>query len=381
MNSTRLLPTLTSCCMWMALAGVMAPPALAASVTLVQPGTTQPDLTQLTNAPVSVVGRVVPGADGFSYQWPGVYVESAFEGSTFYLRVGPGDVRLRVSADGEPVTTLTRPQPGLYRVDGLAPRRRHQVRIDVLSEHQDGVKRFEGFYLPVDAKPAPLQRAARQIEFIGDSHTVGYGNTSASRTCTQAQVWETTDNTAAFGALIARRYGADYRVNAISGRGVVRNYAGGAGDTVPQAYPYALFDHSATAPSADWQPQVVVIALGTNDFSTPLAANERWTSRALLQADYETTYVGFVQGLRSRYPAAQFVLWATDLSNGEIAAATSKVVDRLRAAGETRVNFVPVASLTMGGCDWHPSQADHETIAKALAAQVERQLPAWGSAK
>src|SRR5207237_1246644 len=71
---------------------------------------------------------------------------------------------------------------------------------------------------------APLRHRRRAIEFIGDSHTVGYGNTSPGRACTEDQVWATTDTSRGIAPLTAARYAADYQVNAISGRGVVRNY-------------------------------------------------------------------------------------------------------------------------------------------------------------
>ncbi len=188
----------------------------------------------------------------------------------------------------------------------------------------------------------------RRIEFIGDSHTVGYGNLSPRRECSESEVWATTDNTRAYGPLLAARYGADYRVNAISGRGVVRNYDGMDVATLPQAYPFALFDGRTPVADDGWRPQVVVIAPGTNDFSTPLRAGERWKDRAALHADYERGYVAFVQALRTRYPHARIVLWSTDLFDGEIRSEVERVLVRLQQAGETRTSFIPVGGLEMG---------------------------------
>jgi lysophospholipase L1-like esterase len=335
--------------------------------------------TALTAAPSSIGGRVVADKEGFSYQWPGVYVESAFEGSSFYFKVGPGDVHLHVRIDGALVSTLTKPTPGLYRVAGLATGP-HQVRIEVASEHQANVNHFGGVWLAADAKPLPVIKRQRQIEFIGDSHTVGYGNTSPSRQCTPEQIWATTDNTVAFGPVIARRYQADYRINAISGRGIVRNYNGGPGDTLPEAYPYSLLNRVAGDTGTDWQPQIVVIALGTNDFSTPLNAAEKWTRRVALYRDFEKSYVAFVLSLRARYPRANFVLWATDLANGEILAEGEKVTAQLKQAGEARVAFVAIKGLTMAACDWHPSEADSQTIAQNLMREIDKQ-PLWSAAK
>ena len=343
-------------------------PAIAATPSVVQ-------LEELpagyVPAPLSVGGRVAPGVDGnggFDQQWPGVYFETRFRGDSVAFRIGPGEVILHVQVDGKPVQALVKPA-GIYRISGLASGE-HVVRINVATESQAGANRFGGFLLPSGATPLAMEQRTRRLEFIGDSHTVGYGNISASRECSEAEVWATTDNTRAYGPLVAGHYGADYRVNAISGRGIVRNFDGGAGDTLPQAYPHVLFDHSVRDTDTAWQPQVVVMALGTNDFSTPLKDGEPWKTRKALQEAYVQTYVEFVKSLRTRYPQARFVLWATDGAEGEIRAQVVEVVKQLQEAGETRVDFVPIDGLAMEGCHWHPSMADHQLIASKLIQEI-----------
>lgn len=324
----------------------------------------------LAALPASVSGRVLRAADRYQYQWPGIYFEAAFEGKSLYFNIGPGDVILRVLVDAVETAIMVKPKAGLYQIDGLAEGA-HTVRIEVASESQAGPNTFGGFSLPAGAKALPVAKRARQLEFIGDSHTVGYGNVSTSRDCTNEQVWATTDNTKSVGAVMARHYGADYRVNAISGRGIVRNYNGFAADHLPVAYPYTLFDKAARDASADWQPQVIMISLGTNDFSTPLNAGEKWKSRAELHADYEASYAGFVRTLRSRNPQAHFVLWTVDGPNGEVHTEVKNVVAKLKAEGESRVSFVPVSGLDFAGCHWHPSAADDKTIAQTLIKHIE----------
>jgi len=328
-------------------------------------------------APMAIGGRAVAqDGDGHAYQWPGAYFEAAFRGPAVAFAVGPGDAILHVRIDGEPVASLEKPEPGFYRIDGLADAA-HVVRVETATESQAAPNRFGGFFLPPDSTALPAPGAARRIEFVGDSHTVGYGNLSTRRECSDAQVWAWTDNTRAFGPQVARHYGAGYRVNAISGRGVVRNYGGAAGDTLPQAYPYVLFDHSAIDADSAWQPQVVVVALGTNDFSTPLRADERWPGRDALHADYEQAYVDFIRSLRSRYPDAYFVLWATGLPESEVRSETQRVVARLRESGETRIGFVPVDGLSMAACHWHPSLEDHARIADALIRYIDSLSGLW----
>jgi lysophospholipase L1-like esterase len=327
--------------------------------------------------PTRVVGRVLQrGASDYVRQWPGGYFETAFEGSAVDMQVGPGEVSLRVTVDDQPPVALVKPKPGLYRIGGLAAGP-HHVRVQVVSESQAGPTEFGGFWAEPGDKPLSPAPRERQIEFIGDSHTVGYGNTSTKRDCTTDEVWATTDTAQGVAPDLARHYDADYQVNAISGRGVVRNYNGFAADTLPEAYPFTLFDKQQRWSDPDWRPRLVVIALGTNDFTTQLHAGEKWTTREALHADYEATYAAFVKDLRARYPDAWFVLWATDMANGEIEAEVKAVVERLHRDGETRVGFVPVNGLALAACHSHPTTQDDRAIAEALSAYVDAHPEIW----
>jgi lysophospholipase L1-like esterase len=324
-------------------------------------------------------GRVTKGAGTAEgevlRQWPGTYFETAFAGSEVAFVVGRGDVSLRIRVDDAAPLPLVRPAPGLYRVAGLTDGE-HRLRVDVASESQAGPTAFGGFRGGDNTVALPMQGRALQMEFIGDSGTVGYGNMSTSRECTDDEVWATTDTSQGIAALTAAAFDADYQVNAISGRGIVRNYDGSAGDTLVQAYPYVLFDKAEIYQDADWQPEVVAIELGTNDFSTPLHAEEKWASRDELQADFTATYIRFVQMLRERYPRATFVLWASDLNDGEIAAQVRKVAQALKALGDDRVSFMLVTGLAMDACHWHPSLSDDAAIAARLAGHIREQLGA-----
>lgn len=335
-------------------------------------------------APVAaqVHGRVVPQADGaLLRQWPGTYFETAFQGDAVYFRVGAGDVSLRLSVDGALAIPLVKPAAGLYRLSGLRGGGKHRLRITVASESQAGPTVFGGFLLGAGARPGALPHRSRQVEFIGDSHTVGYGNTSSRQECTQQEVWASTDTSQGVAALVAAHYGADYEAHAISGRGVVRNYDGLAADTLPQTYPFALFDHSRAAEAdAAWQPRVIAISLGTNDFSTALHPGERWATREQLREDYEASFVRFVDELRRRHPGAYVLLWIAAAEGSEVQAEVARVAERLRASGHARIGFVPVTGLAMTGCHHHPSTADDRRVAEALIRHLDAQRDLWGAA-
>lgn len=341
---------------------------------VVQPaGPRPPNLKAL---PMAVHGRVLREGSDFVRQWPGTYFETAFRGSSAFFRVGPGEVSLRIRVDGRPPIALVKPSPGLYRVGGLRAGA-HRLRIDVASESQAGATVFGGYYAPAGVTSLPTPKRRKSIEFIGDSHTVGYGNTSPSRQCTEEQVWLTTDTSQGIAPRLAAHYDADYQVNAISGRGIVRNYGGSGGDTLPQAYPYVLFDKRRVYSDPSWRPQLLVVALGTNDFSTPLNTGEKWKSRDELRRDFEQTYVRFIRSLRARNPRTFILLWIGDNDAGEVTSEIAKVAQRVQQSGETRLAFLPVRGLERTGCNYHPNLQDNALVAKTLERFIDSQPKIW----
>ena len=98
-----------------------------------------------------------------------------------------------------------------------------------------------------------------------------------------------------------------------------------------------------------------------------------------MHADYEATYVRFVENLRARNPHAFIILWATDMAEHEIEQEAAKVAARLQSQGDHRVAFMPIDGLAMTGCHWHPSVADHDVIADKLIQFIDQRHLAPGT--
>ncbi|HWU50672.1 MAG TPA: GDSL-type esterase/lipase family protein [Asticcacaulis sp.] len=343
--------------------------ALAAFVTV---GAAQAEVA----LPLTTGGRVAQDAHGYSFQWPGAYFEGRFKGSSATVHFAPSHDIFNIYLDGlktQTVLASATPEVVISAADGD-----HALRIERATEDQSQIAHFSGVTVPdaADILPAPAPEA-RQMEFIGDSYTVGYGNISPVQQCTREEVWATTNTSQAFGPVTAKHYNADYQVNAISGRGIVRNYNGSPGDPVPVAWPYQTFAKQALYNDPNWKPQIIVIGLGTNDFTTPLNPDETWKTRDDLHKDYEATYVKFVQDLRAKKPQAFFILMATDQVDGEIQSEAQKVMAALQSAGETRIAFLPMNNLSFGGCDWHPTIADDRKVSDELVAFIDQHPEIW----
>lgn len=316
-----------------------------------------------TPLPLNIGGRVAPAPNGaYEFGWPGVYFEGRFAGPSVEVALDTGVEHLAVSVDGVRKAELIQSGETRLKLDRLGPGE-HVVRVDKLTESQTGSARFEGFFVGREGRALPAPVRPRRIEFIGDSHTVGYGVRSFSRDCTEQQVHDLTDTSLAFGPILAARLDADYRIEAFSGRGVVRNYNGLApGEPLPVLFPRIIPGQSEPrAPAGDpWKPDVVVIGLGTNDFSTALHPGEAWADEAALRKDYRETYVAFVEGLKASRPGARFFLIQGDTFADDVA----------EVAGRAGATAVRITGMDSGACHHHPSVADQRMMADKLEAAI-----------
>ena len=201
---------------------------------------------------------------------------------------------------------------------------------------------------------------------IGDSITCGYGVLGAGPGC--GFTADTEAETHAWGALAAAQLGAWNTAIAYSGKGVIRNYGGDTIDLMP-----ALFlRQDANDPASTWnwsyQPQVVVVNLGTNDYSVGDPGQA-----------FEDAYIAFVATIRGKYPDAWIVVSSSPMLDG---ADHSSLVGHLQAvvaASGARVRFLdllPQDPADGYGCDWHPSEATQRKMAAALVAEI-REVTGW----
>jgi lysophospholipase L1-like esterase len=202
---------------------------------------------------------------------------------------------------------------------------------------------------------APPPAPERRIEVIGDSISVGAGLEGGAANCGANK--NSTDNYYAYGSVAARAVGADIATIAYSGIGVYRSY-GGSDPTMPARYDRALPASDGAWDFSKYQPHVVVINLGTNDFGSGDPG------QAFVDA-----YVTFAKHVRSKYPDAYFIL-AAMYANHETA--IGNVVNKLKSDGGSKVELLKLAAVQNNkGCAQHPDKAAQEAMGQLLATRLK----------
>jgi len=345
---------------------------------------------QMTALDVHVVGRVdkkllrqasPSQAASYIHQWPGIYFEAAFVGTAVTLKFDDAGNEYRLYIDAQKPIAIVR--PGKVEITFSRLRSgRHRLRLEKVSESGASNGAFQGFYIAGGAGPVRVEPRSFQMEFIGDSTITGYANRLSKQKCTNEEVKAATDTQAAFPALVAKHYGADYQVNAVSARGVIRNFAGILpGYTLPQLYPFTLLDKTVPYYDPLWQPKVVFIKLNA-DFVGELNPSERWTNFFEVARDYGPAFGLFLGQLHRRTADASFVIWWFDTE--AVNPPTAKLIRQMQQqiinvagkAGATKLQFMPVsdAGLQRDACDGHYSIKDHGILARRVIAFLDQNM-------
>ncbi|MDB5241495.1 MAG: family lipase, partial [Spirosoma sp.] len=217
----------------------------------------------------------------------------------------------------------------------------------------------------------PLQKiTAPLIEFIGNSITCGAAADPSEVPCGSGQYHDQHNAYMAYGPRVARALGTDFVLSSVSGIGVYRNWNSN-GPTMPDVYerPDFQVNNSQRWNFNTFLPQIVSIALGTNDFSEGDGKRERLPFDS---ASYVNTYLKFIKVVKSKYPKAQVALLSSPMLNGKNRSTLQNCLAAVKAGADAaNPSDKPVAlyffrSMRARGCSGHPSVEDHAMLAQEL---------------
>jgi lysophospholipase L1-like esterase len=331
-----------------------------------------------TSDPANVVGS-----------WGPVYLKARFEGTSVHIKLRDPTNTFAYSIDGAPMKGLGPTAATEHALATGLAEGTHTLELVRRSEGGFGKTVVSGLVLdPGKNLLPPSPRPTRKIEVIGDSISAGYGNEGGGGNTPQNE-----NGHMAFGPQLARMLDAEWSIVAHSGQGMYRNGC----EALPPAAQHMPDEFKLTqhpfvpGPSWDfgkWKPDVLIIALGTNDFADyPPGSCAHPTDEA-----FKGAYAAFMSFARSSYPNAEIFALGTFLSTASNQFGTCNrdicsVVDAKKAAGDGHVHcidpgftsstgaWLPDGSYYIG--DWtHPTVASHTLIASRLR-DIIRPVLGW----
>jgi lysophospholipase L1-like esterase len=256
-----------------------------------------------------------------------------------------------------------------YVIHAMQKKSWHLLRVYKATEAQNGLVIVN--YVKLLKLKRIVASSKKKIEFIGNSITCGFGNDDKEIPCNNGSKWYDQHNSYwSYAPRVARSLNVDFMLSAISGAGIYRNW-NSDGPTVPQQYEslYLNMDSAQRWDFKNYIPDVVTIALGTNDLSGGDGKTLRNPFDSTIFVD---TYIKFLKTIYVHYPATQIILLTSPMVNGknaeELLSCLKTVQTQIfkQKIAQRRIKIFEFKPMYATGCDGHPSIQEHEEMANEL---------------
>lgn len=253
----------------------------------------------------------------------------------------------------------------------------HNLTIYKNTEAQSGNILFAG----TTAKLAVItSKKKKKIEFIGDSITCGAASDASDVPCDKGEYFDHHNGYYAYGPVLSRAIGAAYLMSSVSGIGMYRNWNDENKEEaiMPDLYGNLYLTKDTSKPKYDFafQPDIISIALGTNDFSGGDGKKERLPFNA---QKYISNYIDFIKMVYKHNPKAQIVITNSPMVGGEKGILFEDCLNKIKDAfkeDKTHKSIVifKFKPMTPKGCSGHPDIADQKVMAEAYAPVLKKLL-------
>jgi lysophospholipase L1-like esterase len=319
---------------------------------------------------VTYIGRTAIASDGsVSYDWTGVYLQTYFTGGTIAISASDagtsfhnifidGKWMKKIKISGKEVQNIT-------LASGLS-KGPHLLRLQKCTEGEFGCTTIHAFLLAKGGTLKAVPHKERMIEIYGDSYTCGYG--TESKSAEDPFELETENCDKAYGPIIARYFDADYALTAHSGQGMIRDWA----DTVQISkrnmttrHAQVFDDHGTEAYDFKaYKPSIVLINLGTNDFSpTAIPTPEQ----------YVGAYLKMIESIRSHYADVPILCVTPHSATSYLQSCLNMLKEQVKADKNVYMANPMTGIITHDhdmGASWHPNYQGQRKIAMSLIPQI-----------
>ncbi len=355
------------------------------------------------NDRIRVLGRTSPRRDPLTLFWTGAGIEMRATGRELYVDLivdfENHEPWIEIEIDGalNQRRMLDRGKQTVCLFRGMDPGPVRHVRLikSTQAPSQDEKSLLQIEAVVTDGELLPIEPPRCRIEVIGDSLTSGEGLNGA--------VCENSWNSSVFGVtgsyhdLLAKALGAETHIISQSGFGVYCSWCGIPAESIPRYYEQVC--GPLTGPRnaelgaldrwdfASWQPDVIIVNLGTNDAGSFAQAGKEfpernWRCPMRVEADGRmneddrrlvlNAAIDFLTMLRRDNPHS-YIVWGYGLIPGIMEATLREAVDTYASrSGDQRAELfmLPAAREGEMGSRNHPGPIAHKRAAEALTERV-----------
>jgi lysophospholipase L1-like esterase len=365
--------TLLFCCIALAGCGQSGSDTSTPSAAIITSSTAaQTSSAQATNdaaftgANSRLIGRFDTSATGKAqFTWPGSAIEFSFEGSNASINLHSAErVRFEVNVNGEKKTLWVDASTTNYPLATDLAAGKHTIRLTRVSESSAGVTALTSDPQTDGQLLAAPQAPDRQLLVIGDSITAGYGVEGDSAQCKYSL--DTSTQQLTYAALAAQKLQADLQAIAWSGIGAWRAYGEETptSPTILTRYQRTLAnDENSRWDVTQYQPDAVIINIGTNDF---------W--QGSVTEAYSQGMSQLIAQVQSDYAGKPVYLMVSPMLGGEARSSQTEILLSLTNEGIHLLDAGKIEAEDGLGCDYHPNLTTQQRLADAVGERLAKDL-------
>ena len=269
-----------------------------------------------------------------------------------------------------------------------------------ISKDTQAMKDDHGHFLSMDAiytdgEVIPYAERDLKLEFIGDSITSGEGLIGAKK----EEDWVSCffDSVFHYGNLTATKLNAEFRVISQSGWGVISAWDNNPNMVIPSIYDLTCgsnvgeeglkFGSLEPHDFASWQPDYIIINLGTNDdgaFNNPEWVSSDGTVKHKLRLTedgkkhpddlhrFEDGVAAFIKQVRKHNPNAR-ILWCYGILGDSMEQNILNGIKMYQSeSNDNKVSYLHFPSMTEEQCGarWHPGPLAHQMMAELIVDKI-----------
>ena len=252
----------------------------------------------------------------------------------------------------------------------------HRIRLIKLTEAMVGRIAFKSIQLGPNTTLLAPRNHHRQILWIGNSLTCGYGNEvtiPAPPLGNPSTGFHSNNenNYYSWSSVTSRTVEASSIQICWSGKGVYRNFDGSNSSTMVElTQKESIIEHNP------WDPDLILINLGTNDFGPELLGPGKEVDSVLFVGNY----IKLIHRLRKNYPQAKIlVTLGTALSDYfppktyRLSRCRTYLKSAITASEMENISFFELeVQHAPYGEDWHPTIETHRKMSEQITTEIRR---------
>lgn len=319
-----------------------------------------------TDVHITSMGRYEKNADGsVRFGYPGVTFSLNFYGKQLSINAqsSTNNSYLEVIVDNsKPQLINLSPTLQDYPIVSEATAKQHHIEIVHRTETWIGIVTIKQFI--IDGKLlAAMPLPTRKILVLGDSITCGEAIGRVPGETKNSRWWNPRQS---YGMLLAKSLNAQVQLVCMGGHGLIRTWDGKTNElNLPDFYQLTIADqqHPARWDQAQYDPDLIISAIGTNDFNQGIPDKEAYTS----------AYAKFLLTLLSDHQHAQIVVTESAILNDEKKAAIIDDIDAsIARINDRRVHHAITTHFPGDAINAHPTREQHAKMAAELLPQVKK---------